>query len=116
MSDADIPIIGTKTIKITHFMVGLTKGDIDYLKFKIGKHGKLEYNGNFADFAKPDSATDESTSVAIFVERDANGTETAWFEYQAEDPRQNLNNGDWPQGTISEINASYHGTQGNGNA
>ena len=73
---------------------------------------KLEYNGNFVDFAKPDGSGDESTILAELVRRDNNGVHTVYFDYEVDDPRQNLNDDDWRQGKNVAKDASYGGTQG----
>jgi hypothetical protein len=73
----------------------------------------LSYDGNVVDFAKPDNpVTGESTMLAVLAEQVDSGTHTIYFHYEAEDPRQNLNYGDWDQGDY--LVEGYGGTS-NGN-
>ena len=83
------------------------------LKVNITK-AVLTYNGITADVALPDDATDWSTQLAsLFSNTTTSVGTTSWFayvSYQVNDPRQNLNNLDWPQGTVSAVGAAYNGT------
>jgi hypothetical protein len=80
---------------------------------------RLEYAGKSADFAKPNDASGWSDLIGYFYSiNPGNGNNRhdvnlVRFSYQADDPRQNLNPGDWFQGTVSAANADYStiGTQ-----
>ena len=70
------------------------------------KRVRLKYNGVFADFAKPDYEGGFSTVIPTLVTKTGGGSgggvpRSVCFSYQANDPRQNLNDGDWPQATSS---------------
>ncbi len=80
------------------------------LKVSINKVS-MSYDGNFADFAKPDAAGEWSDVLPSLAQQSGNGTKTekAFFSYQVEDPRQNLNNGDWEQATAT-VEANYGNT------
>ena len=60
----------------------------------------------FADFAKPDYDGGFSTAIPTLVTKTGGGSgggvaRSVCFSYQVNDPRQNLNDGDWPQATSS---------------
>jgi hypothetical protein len=64
------------------------------------KKAILNYDGIFADFAKPDYEGGTSEPVLSLVSQAGTGGPTAekcFFSYQVDDPRQNLNDGDWDQ-------------------
>ncbi|MCX6983257.1 MAG: hypothetical protein NT118_00710 [Lentisphaerae bacterium] len=79
------------------------------------RRARLMYNSIFADFVKPDYGSDPSVTdtvdprylprIETLVTRTNTGassvalTRSCCFSYQANDPRQNLNDGDWPQAT-----------------
>lgn len=79
------------------------------VKCRITK-ATLTYNGNIVDVVKPDAASGESTSLNQLIVRDNNGTDSMYFDYEANDPRQNLNDQDWAQGGNSAKNGPYGGT------
>jgi len=68
------------------------------LKVQI-KRAKLSYDGIYCDFAKPNYDDSWSETIPTLVKQDGTGgnTDEAWFSWQADDPRQNLNPGDWEQ-------------------
>ncbi|HBC88042.1 MAG TPA: hypothetical protein DCZ94_13920 [Lentisphaeria bacterium] len=105
----DLTAIGSSSYKFTWdvqpFLVTKTiiclpphKVWVDNLKVGVNT-SILTYNGKFADCAKPDAAGEFSNTFLHLVERDNHGIDTTYFEYQVDDPRQNLNSGDWPQAT-----------------
>jgi hypothetical protein len=75
------------------------------------KRARLMYNGNFADFVKPDYDGGFSEVIPTLVTLNNTGvfnamlTRSCCFSYQANDPRQNLNDDDWLQATASSPGA-----------
>jgi hypothetical protein len=76
---------------------------------------RLDYNGFFADFSK----IGVSKVISTLVEQNGTGGPTnadGYFSYEADDPRQNLNTGDWPEAGKNKsekaglVGASYCGT------
>jgi hypothetical protein len=65
------------------------------------KRARLWYNNVFADFAKPDydNTYSEPLSTLVSQEKEGDTTKLGIFSYQVNDPRQNLNDGDWPTAT-----------------
>lgn len=65
------------------------------------KRARLNYNGIAVDFVKPDYSGGTSTVININIPpagvSNLNVTKAGIFSYQVDDPRQNLNDGDWPQ-------------------
>lgn len=71
----------------------------------------LTYNSKFTDCAKPDAAGEYSESLAELVQRDNNGTNTTSYNYEIDDPRQNLNPSDWDAGNCPALkDQAYEGT------
>lgn len=77
---------------------------------------RLDYNGIFADFSK----TGVSKVISTLVEQNGTGGPSnaeGYFSYEANDPRQNLNTGDWVDDgkkkseLVGAVPASYCGTQ-----
>ena len=69
----------------------------------------LEYNGNNVDFASlPNTATPSLISTSVTIPTGSASPSTAYVSYQAKDPRQNLNSGDWNfnSGTVANTYAS----------
>ncbi len=74
---------------------------------------KLSYNGVFVDFSRPGV----SKTISTLVEQNGVGGPTTgegYFSYEANDPRQNLNTGDWSDTgkAKAEGGAAYCGTTG----
>ncbi|MFZ2653873.1 MAG: hypothetical protein WAX69_03085 [Victivallales bacterium] len=71
----------------------------------------LTYNGKFADCAKPDATGEYSETLVELVQRDNSGTNTTYYNYEVDDPRQNLNPSDWPAGNCPTTkDFPYEGT------
>ncbi|HBC85410.1 MAG TPA: hypothetical protein DCZ94_00495 [Lentisphaeria bacterium] len=72
---------------------------------------RLNYGGTFADFAKPDATGSSSEVIASLATHNSVGTmapaKVCYFAYEANDPRQNLNDGDWIQAKKIEPGDSY---------
>lgn len=79
------------------------------------KRARLMYNGAFADFVKPDYSGGFSATIPLLVKQPGNiegeSTGTCCFSYQANDPRQNLNDDDWGQAS-AELGVTYGKTAG----
>jgi hypothetical protein len=69
------------------------------------KRARLMYNGVFADFAKPDYDGGFSEIIPVLATQpgstEGETTRSCCFSYQANDPRQNLNDGDWATASAS---------------
>ena len=104
-------------LSITQFNAN---GNAKIISVKVQiKKAKLNYNNTFADFAKPDytGGTSEVLPPASpLTSQPGDGTSptgTCFFSYQVDDPRQNLNDGDWDQAK-QQLSGAYAtlGTQG----
>lgn len=65
------------------------------------KRARLNYNGFIADFVKPDYDGGSPTTIAVLAS--GNTTKVGLFSYQVDDPRQNLNDGDWAQASSTVV-------------
>jgi hypothetical protein len=91
----------------TGFVLGGSTAQLTLVKVQILKIQMEWPSGTIVDYAKPDGAADWSVTVDFPSQAGLGSrTDNAWFSYQIDDPRHNLNAGDWDQAT-GLIAASY---------
>ncbi len=82
---------------------GGTKPKINYAKVRLTK-ASLKFNGKNADYSKLDNVWQSLPNVVVSTGAGSFSAD-AWYSWQAEDPRQNLNTADW--NFTSKIDTDY---------
>jgi hypothetical protein len=87
----------------------LTNARVNFTAVKVQVTSAiLTFGGNVVDVAFPDDAStgDWSNQTDIQAALSNSFDMRGWFSYQADDPRQNHNNADWPQATSTSVTAA----------